>query len=258
MILPLKERLKKAASLVGGVSSCKKTGRPPESIVADVGCDHAYLSLYLVLTGRCREAIASDIRPGPLSAASQNIRRYGCEEKIHTLLTDGLAGIEAYSPTDIVICGMGGDTIIAILKDALFVKKQGMRLILQSMTGTAELALYLAAEGFRLTAERYALEGKKSYRILAAVYEGEPYELPADDALTGRLFFEEDREAYREYFQKVIRTIRKKIDGYPNGHPNSRYLCELLSELLKKESALPSLPAVKLPSVHACPDPGVK
>ena len=39
------------------------------NIIADVGCDHGYSSIYLVQHNKCRSAIAMDLRKGPLSRA---------------------------------------------------------------------------------------------------------------------------------------------------------------------------------------------
>ncbi len=232
MTIPLKERLKKAASLVGTLpASCSVSGgslkRAEERIVAaDVGCDHAYLSLFLLLSGLCQEVVASDIRPGPLEAAVKNIRQYGCEGRIHTVLADGLAGCASYDLTDVLICGMGGDTILGIVKEAPFVWKKGTRLILQPMTGTAELILTLASMGFRVYAERFALEGRRPYRILAAVYEGEISEVSVEKALIGSCSDPEDCEAFAVWRQKVAAGLRKKLRGCPD---NSELL-----DLLKK------------------------
>ena len=58
--------------------------------LADVGCDHGYLSIYLVEERIVPSAIAMDVRPGPLSRARENISRYGLEDYIETRLSDGL------------------------------------------------------------------------------------------------------------------------------------------------------------------------
>lgn len=62
--------------------------------LADVGCDHGYLSIWLVSEKTVPSAIAMDVRPGPLSRARENITRYGLEDYIETRLSDGLAKLE--------------------------------------------------------------------------------------------------------------------------------------------------------------------
>ena len=51
-----------------------------DSLTMDVGCDHALLSIYLVLKKKQKRAIASDIKEGPLESAKENIKRYQVEE----------------------------------------------------------------------------------------------------------------------------------------------------------------------------------
>lgn len=228
MTVTLTSRLEKAASLVGIPYS------NPESdtiTVADIGCDHAYLSLYLVLSGKCNLAIASDLREGPLKSAKENISKFECKNKIIPVHADGLDGIEEYSPSDILICGMGGDTIIQILSRAEFIKKQGMRLILQPQTAFAELALYLADNGFKIHQERYAHDRNKAYRIIAAEYIGQPYELSIFDALVGKPTYREDLDSYRFFCQKMLGKIEKKIIGALNHNDDASALIALRDEI---------------------------
>ena len=76
--------------------------------LADVGCDHGYLSIWLVSEKTVPSAIAMDVRPGPLSRARENITRYGLEDYIETRLSDGLAKLEPGEGDTLVIAGMGG------------------------------------------------------------------------------------------------------------------------------------------------------
>ena len=62
----------------------------------DIGTDHAYLPIWLVLNGIIDEAIAADIREEPLKKAKKNIIKYGLQDKIKTIKTDGLNNINMY------------------------------------------------------------------------------------------------------------------------------------------------------------------
>ena len=56
------------------------------SVCLDVGCDHAFLDIYLEKSNRGIKAIASDIAEGPLEAARSNIKRENLEGKIEVRL----------------------------------------------------------------------------------------------------------------------------------------------------------------------------
>ena len=77
-------------------------------VLADVGCDHAYISINLLEKGKVERIIASDLREGPLNIARDNIRLYGFEDRIETRLCAGLCGYEAGEVDTILISGMGG------------------------------------------------------------------------------------------------------------------------------------------------------
>jgi len=80
----------------------------------DVGCDHAFLSIVLLLEKNITRAIASDIHEGPLKIALENIEEYNIEDRIKVKLGDGLDPIEDFIDT-VIISGMGGITIADIM-----------------------------------------------------------------------------------------------------------------------------------------------
>ena len=81
--------------------------------VIDVGCDHAYLDIYLTLNNN-NKCIATDINKNALNMAITNIKKYNLEDKIETKLTNGLEGLKIYKKDTIVISGMGTFTILEI------------------------------------------------------------------------------------------------------------------------------------------------
>ena len=61
--------------------------------VADIGCDHGFVSIYLVQAKKADHVLAADVRPGPLSRAQQHIKEVQLTPYIETRLSDGLAGV---------------------------------------------------------------------------------------------------------------------------------------------------------------------
>ena len=115
----------------------------PGSRLADVGTDHARLPAALVATGHCPRAIASDLRTGPVNAARLTVNAAGLEKRIDIRQGDGLAPLSAKEADDIVIAGMGSETIAGILDAAPWTRNSHFRFILQPMTRVEYLHRYL-------------------------------------------------------------------------------------------------------------------
>ena len=90
--------------------------------LADIGTDHAYLPVWLLLNDRLKSAIAADIRPGPLDRARATAEEYDCTDRMRFVLCDGLSGLNRKDADTIVIAGMGGETIAAIMQAASWLK----------------------------------------------------------------------------------------------------------------------------------------
>ncbi len=143
------------------------------TFLADIGTDHAYLPLYLCLTGKIRGAVAADVRKGPLDVAEANIRAYGLGDKISTCLSDGLRKIAPYAPEDISIFGMGGELIASILTAVPWTKDSSLRLILQPMTRAESLRAHLDSEGFAVLDETLTKDEGRIYQTLSVAYDGQ-------------------------------------------------------------------------------------
>ena len=103
MDISLTERLKTISSMIRG------------RVCADIGTDHALLPCYLILSGKAKKCYACDIAVGPLERAKMNIEKYGLEDKIETVLYNGISPEIARLCDSIVIAGMGGNMIADIL-----------------------------------------------------------------------------------------------------------------------------------------------
>ncbi len=147
--MKLSKRLKTIVNLIG-----------PEDIIADVGCDHAYLSIYLAKNDLCQGIIATEVAIGPYNIALQNIKDNNLEQKIKLYLTDGLNNIEENLNT-IVIAGMGTSTIIHILNN--YDLSNVTKMIIQSNSDWIELRKFLNDIGYYIETEINTYENKKDY-----------------------------------------------------------------------------------------------
>ena len=141
------------------------------SRVADIGTDHAYLPVWLVQNGVCPFAIAADIRSGPAERAAESVKKAGLESKISVRLGDGLSPVNPSEADDIVIAGMGGETIADILNGTPWTKDARYHLVLQPMTRAAALHESLLSNGYAITREQTVTDGKRVYLVLAARFD---------------------------------------------------------------------------------------
>lgn len=136
---------------------------PTGARLADIGTDHAYLPVWLILNHMAERAIAADLRPGPLERARETARRYGVAERLDFRLCDGLTGIRPEEVDTITIAGMGGDTIQSILSVAPWARDK--TLLIQPMTAQSELRRWLGEWGYAIEEEHIAREGQRLYSI---------------------------------------------------------------------------------------------
>lgn len=147
--MKLSLRLKSIANLVDS-----------NDVVADIGCDHAYLDIYLVLNNIVPKTLACDINRKALDMGINNIKKYGLEDKIATKLCDGITGISKDINT-LIISGMGTSTIIKILSNDNV--KNINKVITQSNNDYYELRKYMVNNGFYISYEESIFDKDKYY-----------------------------------------------------------------------------------------------
>lgn len=135
--------------------------------LADIGTDHGYIPIYLAKKGIIDKAAACDIKKGPLSKASENIKAYGLESIIETRLGSGMSAIKSGEFETAVIAGMGGMLIIDIISYSLDCVKSLKQLILQPQLDVVSVRRFLHTIGFKIDNEEIVFDEKKYYNILS-------------------------------------------------------------------------------------------
>ncbi len=131
--------------------------------VADVGCDHGYVSIYMIQSGIASSAIAMDVRKGPLSGAQDNIRSYGLENVVTTRLSDGVKELKKGEADSLIVAGMGGKLMLSII-DACPLDELGIETaVLQPQSDIPEFRQYLRDKGYVITDEKIIYEEGKYY-----------------------------------------------------------------------------------------------
>lgn len=137
--------------------------------VCDVGCDHGYVSIYLIRTGIAPKALAMDIHEGPLMRAREHIHKAGLEEYITLRLSDGLAEYGQGEADTLICAGMGGRLMQNILAKEPSKTREFKELILQPQSEIPPFRKYLRNEGYWIEWEDMILEEDKFYPVIKAV-----------------------------------------------------------------------------------------
>ncbi len=153
--MDLGKRLAKVASLI-----------EPADTMADVGCDHGYLSIYLVEQKRCRRVIAMDVNKGPLQKARENIQKYGYGDYIETRLSDGLNKLRMNEAEGYVCAGMGGPLALEILWNDRDKIKDMKQIVLQPQSELWMVRRILKQWGFEIEKEDIEYEDGKYYFMM--------------------------------------------------------------------------------------------
>ena len=221
--LDLDERLKLAASFVR-----------PNAVFADIGCDHGRLSVYLMQQCAAARGYACDIRPQPLDKAKQLLSRKGLSDKVETILTDGLIGLEGRGITDVIVAGIGGEVLAHIVEEAAFLKDSSVRIILQPQSKEQLLRRTLYRLGYRIEQEECVHAGRFLYTVMVVSYCGEEKEIDDFFAYCG-LLTENNNKLKKEKLCRTAATLAEiavNMKNSPDKQEEYLHLDELSRRIL--------------------------
>ena len=119
-----------------------------------------------MLSGQCESAIASDIAEGPCKAAEETRIKYGLQGVIEIRKASGLHGLAVGEADTAVIAGMGGTTILSILKDSYELAQTIKAFVLQPMNAEGILRRWLTENRFCICEEVLCKENGHIYIVM--------------------------------------------------------------------------------------------
>ena len=182
----------------------------PGKRVCDVGCDHGYVSIYLIESGRADAVLAMDVNRGPLERARINVEKHGLTGYITLRLSNGLDAYRTGEAQSLVIAGMGGRLMQSILTKDKEKTEDFEELILQPQSDLDAVRIYLKEQGFCICKEDMIFEDGKYYPILKAVH-GENTDDRQIWFLYGRLLLESRHPVLEKYLLKEKKQHEKLL-----------------------------------------------
>lgn len=203
---------------------------PNAESIADIGTDHGYLAVELIVRGKAKHVIAGDVHKGPLESAKSYVASRGLSNVIDCRLGDGLQVTQKGELNGAICCGMGG----FLMRDIVEEGPESLEFyVLQPQNGQAELRQYMVEKGYRIVKEIIMKDMGKMYTAFVAVRsdcidtygDNASYSIYSDDALydtlpktsilwsVGALLAKEKPALWNEYVDFLIYQRQCALDG---------------------------------------------
>lgn len=206
----------------------------PGLVLADIGTDHGFIPIYMVLADKTPKAFAMDINEGPLERAIEHIEEKGLGDKIETRLSDGLQKLNGNEAEAVLIAGMGGSLVIKILDEGKHALEGVKELVLSPHTEADLVREYLKTTDFVIEKEGMVIDAGKYYVVIKArrreeneqgllyINENEAPEGVEEELYKtlctkyGRLLLEEKNPILKELLTKELGTYNSIYEGLKN------------------------------------------
>lgn len=216
---------------------------PAGRVVADIGCDHAKLSVYLIESHIATKVIAMDIGEGPLRKAAENIQAAGYGDRIDIRLSDGADKLKTdasgKAEADVaVIAGMGGMLALDIVRKDADKFRSMECFIIQAQSNQDVLRRSLYELGFRIIDEEMVYEDGKFYtsmKLTDMSHCDAPDRLGPAEALYGPVMISKRGDVFerfllheKEVCNRIMESIRDKDDP---DYEKVKYKAEIIAKL---------------------------
>ncbi|MDY6232096.1 class I SAM-dependent methyltransferase [Peptostreptococcus porci] len=172
--------------------------------IADIGTDHGYIPISLLLDKKISFAILSDINRGPLNNAKKEVTKNNVQNYVDLRLGSGMETLRDGEVDQVIIAGMGGILISDIIEKKIELSKNLDKLILQPMQAPEELRRYLSKNGFKIIDEHFVREDHRIYEIIEAVYDKELLTENQDDE-------DFEQKKYTQYIYSLFKNNGDKL-----------------------------------------------
>ena len=175
-----------------------------DKVVYDVGSDHGLLPCFLLKENIARKAYAVDNKIGPLNRAIETINRYGLNDKVIPILSNGIDDIKE-DVNIITISGMGFYTVEKIFKDKDLSPYE--KIIVQVNRNTDLLRKYISDHHFKIIDERVVYD---IFYYEIVVFNADYHEAYSDlEIKYGPILLKNKDEVFIEYLKRQLEQYTK-------------------------------------------------
>ncbi|QEH62046.1 tRNA (adenine22-N1)-methyltransferase [Spiroplasma chinense] len=209
-------------------------------VVADIGTDHAYLSIYLAKDKRASKIFATDINEKPLAVAKNNIMSFGVADKIELLLADGIEWIREkdLKISSCIMAGMGSGTILKILEDDC---KNIDCYVISSNTDVEPIRKWAKSKKYFIEREEIILDNDIIYEIIKInKFAGQKIKTK-EDLIFGPILY---KTKHNQYFltkwmeeEQKLTTLLNQIPKNEKKYKEFLKRKNIITKMLKKENS---------------------
>ena len=184
------------SKLVSMIPSC--------NLLVDVGCDHGYVGIEALRTGRASRVAFTDISQPSLSKAIRN-----CPQEFEDVVSFHCQnGLGALQPDCAIIAGMGGLEIISILKQTQYLPD---KLVLQPMRNQRDVRMYLT-QNYEIVTDEKFFDGK-FYDVIVARQCDTPTALSEQELEFGKSNLANPSADFVRFLQLELTKLDKILEG---------------------------------------------
>lgn len=213
--------------------------------LVDIGSDHAYLPIYMVLNQDVEAAIAGEVVQGPYDSSLRAVTANQLSDQIDVRLGDGLEVLKDFDDFNVMtICGMGGGVIASILEKGRDRLSGEETLVLQPNVEERSVRQWLATHSYEIIAEDLLDDAGKRYEIIVAQKAAREFPLSPKEVLAGphllkerSALFLEKWQHEKEHLERVVQAIQTSGDS-PQNQERLQMMKEqlaLVTDILKED-----------------------
>lgn len=185
----------------------------PYSVTSDIGSDHGKLMIYLKKNSLIPNGYAVENKKGPFDRLKTALRQEEILDYVIPLYSDGISELPSDTKT-VVVAGMGGQSIISILKSHIEKLVNVDDLIIDAHSCLAEVREEISKLGYVIKNECIIKEDDMFYEIIH-FHKGSTIYYSKEELEFGPFLLKEKNEIFKEKYQTRINEInyllQKKI-----------------------------------------------